>query len=137
MKNETNTNKFTIYGQQDDLNDQTNPPDSILFRNVDIEMDIFNTFPEKNLKRLPANLRFIKKYIYLDLFPKINKFIDELEKIKLTSNYDEKLIQLKPNSVNKTTPISCSNSFENHNIKHMKSNKSKGIKWNHRKSKKT
>jgi hypothetical protein len=124
MKTETNLKKLTNYNStQIDRNYQTIQHDSILFRNVDIHMDIFNTNPEKNLKRLPSNLRFIKKYLYLDLLPKIDKLIDELEKIKKTSNYDEKIILIKPNLFNKLPPISCSNLFENHNIKHMKSNK--------------
>jgi hypothetical protein len=103
--------------------EKENKPEAIIFRNVDIKLDIYNTFPEKNIKRLPSNLRFIKKYIYLEFLPKIDKLIEDLEKIKLTPNFDEKTIQIKPNQVIKTIPISCSNLFDNHNIKTMKSNK--------------
>jgi hypothetical protein len=98
-------------------------PESIIFRNIDIKFDIYNTLPEKNIKRLPLNLRFIKKYIYLEFLPKIDKLIEDLEKIKTTPNYDEKTIQIKPNQVIKTMPISCSNLFDNHNLTTMKSNK--------------
>jgi len=97
--------------------------ESILVRNVDIKMDIFNTNLEKDIKRLPANLRFIKKYLYLHFFPKIDRLIDELEKIKKTSNYDEKAIQIKPAQITKSVQISCCDFFDNHNIKHMRSNK--------------
>lgn len=104
-------------------NEYLNNKESILFRNVDIKMDIFNTHLERDIKRLPANLRFIKKYLYLEFLPKIDKLIDELEKIKKTSNYDEKVIQIKPLQITKTAAISCCDFIDNHNIKHMRSNK--------------
>lgn len=129
MKNETSlrTVKESSPNKKDLLNlgnhDLISNKESILFRNVDIQMDIFNTHLERDIKRLPANLRFIKKYLYLEFLPKIDKFIDELEKIKKTSNYDEKVIQIKPLQITKTLSISCCDFFDNHNIKHMRSNK--------------
>jgi len=107
------------FGNKDILNNK----ESILFRNVDIKMDIFNTHLERDIKRLPANLRFIKKYLYLEFLPNIDKLIDQLEKIKKTSNYDEKVIQIKPLQINKTPSITCCDLFDNNNVKHMRSNK--------------
>ncbi len=128
MKNETsfikikehssNNQELIKLGSEHFLNKE-----SILFRNVGIQLDIFNTTLEKDIKRLPANLRFIKKYLYLEFLPKIDKLIDELEKIKKTSNYDEKAIQIKPLQITKSVCISCCDLFDNHNVKHMRSNK--------------
>lgn len=122
MKNETS--HLLIENYTKEQNDNPNKfKESILFRNIDIKMDIYNTNLEKDIKRLPGNLRFIKKYLYLEFLPKIDKLIDELEKIKKTSNYDEKIIQIKPLNITKTVCITCCDLFENHNIKHMRSNK--------------
>ncbi len=132
MKNETTLkleNESSPSKQQDLIKFNTNNNnylqirESILFRNIGIKMDIFNTHLERDIKRLPENLRFIKKYLYLEFLPKIDKLIDELEKIKKTSNYDEKVIQIKPVQITKTVAISCCDMFDNHNIKHMRSNK--------------
>ena len=55
--------------------------------------------------------------------PKIDKYIEDLEKIKQTQNYDEKITNIRPVSVIKFLQISCFDLFETNNIKHMKSNK--------------
>jgi WD40 repeat protein len=108
--------------QNDPYDDQGNK-ESIVFTKVDAKIDIYNIEFEKNLKRLPSNLRFVKKYIYYELLPKLDKIIEELELIKETPNYDEKVTTIRPYIIQKMHNITCFDLFDNHNIKHMRSNK--------------
>ena len=100
-----------------------NNKDSILIRNIDIKQDICSTNFEKDLKRLPSNLKFIRKYIYLEFIPKIEKTIGDLEAVKLSSNYDENVCNLRPFSVHKLPNITCFDLFETNNIKKSSINK--------------
>jgi hypothetical protein len=69
------------------------------------------------------NSRFVKKFIYYKFLPYLDKKIDELESIKQTPNYDEKIVTIKQQYFNKVPQITALDSFNIHNIKHMKSNK--------------
>ena len=68
---------------------------SILFRNIDIKQDLCSTKFEKDIKRLPSNLKFIRKYIYLDFIPKLEKILGDLESIKQSANYDENICNVR------------------------------------------
>lgn len=97
---------------------------SIMFTNFEPKFDKCNTAFEKSLKILPPNLKFIKKYIYNDLFFKLNSLIDDLEQVRNSNNFDENLILLRPLNVIKFNfKITCVDFFTEHNIKHMNSNK--------------
>jgi WD40 repeat protein len=97
---------------------------TLTVRKVDAKTDIYCTDFEKQISRLPSNLKFIKKYLYYELLPKVEKYIEELEVIKETPNYDEKIPIIKPQMVTKVgTQITCMDSFDTHNIKHMRSSK--------------
>lgn len=96
----------------------------LTIRKVDAKTDIYCTDFEKQISRLPSNLKFIKKYLYYELLPKVEKYIEDLEVIKETPNYDEKTPIIKPQIVSKVgTQITCMDSFDTHNIKHMRSTK--------------
>jgi WD40 repeat protein len=98
--------------------------DNLRIRKLEINTDPFLSEFERQIEILPPNLKFIKKYIYLNFLPKIDKLIDDLEKIKLTPNYEEKITKIKPQSVQKVgTIITCIDTFETHNIEHMKTSK--------------
>jgi hypothetical protein len=98
--------------------------ETVMFRNLDANFDIFNTELEKHIGRLPENMRFIKKLVYYDLLPKVFNTIRELELLKQSSKYDEALVKVKPQSVMKLNELTCIDMFENNNIKSFtKSNK--------------
>ena len=42
--------------------------ETILFRNIDANVDEYSIELEKQIQKLPQPLRFIKKYIYFNLF---------------------------------------------------------------------
>ena len=98
--------------------------DNIRIRKLDIKIDPCLSEFERRLEMLPPNLKFIKKYLYLNFLPKIDKLIEDLEYIKLTPNYEEKITKIKPQSVLKIGSVfTCIDLFDTHNIKHMKTNK--------------
>jgi WD40 repeat protein len=101
-----------------------NENDNLRIRKLEIKTDPFLSEFERQLEILPPNLKFIKKYLYLNFLPKIDKLIEDLEMIKLTPNYEEKITKIKPQSVQKVgTVVTCIDLFETHNIEHMKTSK--------------
>ena len=74
-------------------NDNQSEKETILFRNIDANVDKFSIELEKQIQKLPNPLRFIKKYIHFYFLPRLENVIDELESIRQTPNYDEKFVQ--------------------------------------------
>ena len=107
--------------QEDQLNDK----ETILFRNIDANVDKYSVELEKQIQKLPNPLRFIKKYIHFYFLPRLENILDELESIRQTPNYDEKAVQIRPVSVTSITSeiISCIDLLNNNNISHPKISK--------------
>ena len=99
---------------------QMNDKETILFRNIDANVDKYSVELEKQIQKLPNPLRFIKKYIHFYFLPRLENILDELESIRQTPNYDEKLVQIRPVSVNTLSNeiISCIDLLNNNNISH-------------------
>ena len=99
--------------------------ETILFRNIDANVDKYSIELEKQIQKLPQPLRFIKKYIHFYFLPRLENVIDELEAIRQTPNYDEKIVQIKPVSINSFSNeiISCIDLLNNNNIEHPKISK--------------
>ena len=99
--------------------------ETILFRNIDADVDKYSIELEKQIQKLPQPLRFIKKYIHFYFLPRLENAIDELEAIRQTPNYDEKIVQIRPVSVNSLSSeiISCIDLLNNNNIEHPKISK--------------
>ena len=99
--------------------------ESILFRNIDAKVDPFSIELEKHIQKLPNTLKFIEKYIYFTFLPHLDNAIDDLEKIKETPNFDEKVIFVRPMTIKRlqNKNITCLDLLQNHNIKHSKMNK--------------
>ena len=74
-------------------NDNQSEKETILFRNIDANVDKYSIELEKQIQKLPNPLRFIKKYIHFYFLPRLENVIDELESIRQTPNYDEKFVQ--------------------------------------------
>jgi len=108
---------------KEDTIEKEHNAESLLFQNIDINHDIFSTKFEKDLKRLPSNLKFIRKYIYLEFMPKLEKIIGDLESIKQSANYDENISYVRPLTVKKLPNITCFDLFETNNIKNSVLNK--------------
>ena len=104
---------------------EENNEETILFKNIDANVDKYSIELEKQIQKLPNPLRFIKKYIHFYFLPRLENIIDELESIRQTPNYDEKIIQIKPVSINSITTeiISCVDLLNNNNIIHPKISK--------------
>ena len=86
--------------QNTDEEAQLNDKETILFRNIDANVDKYSVELEKQIQKLPNPLRFIKKYIHFYFLPRLENVLDELETIRQTPNYDEKIVQIRPVSVN-------------------------------------
>ena len=107
--------------QNDDLQNETDDKSSsLLFRNIDAKVDLFAIELERQLQKLPDNLRFIREYLYFEFLPSVNNAINDLEAIKETPNYDDNLVNIRPISFRSINNISCFDSLSNHNIKHSK-----------------
>ena len=106
--------------QNQDEEVQMNDKETILFRNIDANVDKYSVELEKQIQKLPNPLRFIKKYIHFYFLPRLENILDELESIRQTPNYDEKLVQIRPVSVNTLSNeiISCIDLLNNNNISH-------------------
>ena len=104
---------------------QLSDRETILFRNIDANVDKYSIELEKQIQKLPNPLRFIKKYIHFYFLPRLENVIDELETIRQTPNYDEKIVQIRPVSYNSITSeiISCIDLLNNNNIIHPKISK--------------
>ena len=76
--------------------DQLNDKETILFRNIDANVDKYSIELEKQIQKLPNPLRFIKKYVHFYFLPRLENVLDELESIRQTPNYDEKVAQIRP-----------------------------------------
>ena len=57
------------------------------------------------------------------MLPNLYRKIEQLERIKETPNYDEKILTIKQSNFFKVPQITAIDSFNTHNIKHMKSSK--------------
>ena len=99
---------------------QLNDKETILFRNIDANVDKYSIELEKQIQKLPNPLRFIKKYIHFYFIPRLENVLDELESIRQTPNYDEKIAQIRPVSINSLSNeiISCIDLLNNNNILH-------------------
>lgn len=90
----------------------------LVHRNLDVISDMFCNDQQKEFKKLPTNLKLIKELFYEQLLPQIETTIENLEKIKLTSNYDLDVPFTSLNNMidinNNITALNCLN---NHNIK--------------------
>ena len=97
-----------------------NEKETILFRNIDANVDKYSIELEKQIQKLPNPLRFIKKYIHFYFLPRLENVIDELESIRQTPNYDEKIVQIRPTIINSISNeiISCVDLLNNNNIAH-------------------
>ena len=111
--------------QQKTNEEELSDKETILFRNIDANVDKYSIELEKQIQKLPQPLRFIKKYIHFYFLPRLENVIDELEAIKQTPNYDEKMVQIRPVSVNSLSSeiISCIDLLNNNNIEHPKISK--------------
>ena len=108
--------------QEKTQEEQPNEQETILFRNIDANVDKYAIELEKQIQKLPHPLRFIKKYMYFYFLPRLENILDELEDIKKTPNYDEKIVQIRPIATRSITSeiISCVDLFNNNNIHHPK-----------------
>ena len=111
--------------QEPTQEDKSNEQETILFKNIDANVDKYSIELEKQIQKLPNPLRFIKKYMHFYFLPRLENIIDELESIKKTPNYDEKIIQIRPMSSHSLLPeiISCIDLLNNNNIHHPKISK--------------
>ena len=111
--------------KQQTQDDQSNDKETILFRNIDANVDKYSIELEKQIQKLPNPLRFIKKYVHFYFLPRLENILDELESIRQTPNYDEKAVQIRPVSVTSITSeiISCIDLLNNNNIAHPKISK--------------
>ena len=105
---------------QEEPDNNLNEKETILFRNIDANVDKFSIELEKQIQKLPNPLRFIKKYVHFYFLPRLENIIDELEQIRQTPNYDEKIVQIRPISINTLSSeiISCIDLLNNNNISH-------------------
>ena len=99
---------------------QINDKETILFRNIDANVDKYSIELEKQIQKLPNPLRFIKKYVHFYFLPRLENVLDELESIRQTPNYDEKVTKIRPVSINSLSSeiISCIDLLNNNNIPH-------------------
>ena len=103
---------------QEEPESNPNEKETILFRNIDANVDKYSIELEKQIQKLPNPLRFIKKYVHFYFLPRLENIIDELELIRQTPNYDEKIVQIRPVSINRLSSeiISCIDLLNNNNI---------------------
>ena len=100
---------------------KTEDEKTLLFRNIDAKVDPFSMSLEKHIQKLPDSLQFIKEYLYFEFLPQVDFWLDELEKIKTTSNYDEQIAKIRPVLIRQSShDVTCFDLLGNHNIKHAK-----------------
>ena len=117
--------KPTQNEQEQSPEDPSNEQETILFRNIDANVDKYSIELEKQIQKLPNPLRFIKKYIHFYFLPRLENILDELESIRQTPNYDEKIVKIRPMATRTLTKeiISCIDLLNNNNIHHPKISK--------------
>ena len=117
--------KPTENEQEQNPEDPSNEQETILFRNIDANVDKYSIELEKQIQKLPNPLRFIKKYIHFYFLPRLENILDELESIRQTPNYDEKIVKIRPMASRTLTKeiISCIDLLNNNNIHHPKISK--------------
>ena len=117
--------KPTENEQEQSPEDPSNEQETILFRNIDANVDKYSIELEKQIQKLPNPLRFIKKYIHFYFLPRLENILDELESIRQTPNYDEKIVKIRPMASRTLTKeiISCIDLLNNNNIHHPKISK--------------
>ena len=117
--------KLTQEEQDQSQEAPSNEQETILFKNIDANVDKYSIELEKQIQKLPNPLRFIKKYIHFYFLPRLENILDELESIRKTPNYDEKVVQIRPMTTRSLTPeiISCIDLLNNNNIHHPKISK--------------
>lgn len=112
-------NKSSLTEENASISEEAkNEDETILFKNIDANVDKYAIELEKQIQKLPDSLRFIKKYIHFYFLPRLENILDELETIKQTPNYDEKVVQIRPmanRSIQKET-LSCIDLLNNNNI---------------------
>ena len=106
--------------EMEEEDQKQNDKETILFRNIDANVDKYSIELEKQIQKLPNPLRFIKKYVHFYFLPRLENVLDELEQIRQTPNYDEKISQIRPVSTNSLSSeiISCIDLLNNNNIAH-------------------
>ena len=111
--------------QEQSQDNQQNDQEAILFKNIDANVDKYSIELEKQIQKLPNPLRFIKKYVHFYFLPRLENILDELESIRKTPNYDEKVVQIRPMATRTISPeiISCVDLLNNNNIHHPKISK--------------
>ena len=111
--------------QEQNQDDQSNEQETILFKNIDANVDKYSIELEKQIQKLPNPLRFIKKYMHFYFLPRLENILDDLESIKKTPNYDEKIVKIRPMATRSLTSeiISCVDLLNNNNIHHPKISK--------------
>ena len=117
--------KPTENEQEQNPEDPSNEQETILFRNIDANVDKYSIELEKQIQKLPNPLRFIKKYMHFYFLPRLENILDELESIRQTPNYDEKIVKIRPINTRTVTSeiISCVDLLNNNNIHHPKISK--------------
>ena len=117
--------KLTQDDQEQSQENQQNDQETILFKNIDANVDKYSIELEKQIQKLPNPLRFIKKYVHFYFLPRLENILDELELIRKTPNYDEKIVQIRPMTTRSICPeiISCVDLLNNNNIHHPKISK--------------
>ena len=117
--------KPTLDEQEQSQEDPSNIQENILFKNIDANVDKYSIELEKQIQKLPNPLRFIKKYVHFYFLPRLENILDELETIRQTPNYDEKIVQIKPMTTRSLSSeiISCIDLLNNNNISHSKISK--------------
>ena len=91
--------KKTLNNHEEEEKQQSDK-ETILFRDIDANVDKYSIELEKQIQKLPNPLRFIKKYVHFYFLPRLENVLDELELIRQTPNYDEKITQIRPVSTN-------------------------------------
>ena len=102
----------------DKTDNETTDQEQILFINIDANVDKYAIELEKQIQKLPDSLRFIKKYLNFYFMPHLENTLDELEEIRKTPNYDEKVVKIRPLPT-RSIPneiISCIDLLNNNNI---------------------
>lgn len=117
--------KPTLDEEEQNQEEPSNDQENILFKNIDANVDKYAIELEKQIQKLPNPLRFIKKYMHFYFLPRLENILDELETIRQTPNYDEKVVQIAPMTNRSITPeiISCVDLLNNNNIHHPKISK--------------
>ena len=87
---------------------------SLLIKKFDVDTHLFNTAIEKHFDTLPSNLRFVKKFLYFQFFPKLFEHIDKLESFRFNPSFDRDVPSINPSSSSEIQfRPSCISSFKN------------------------